>query len=227
MLIQAKCQHTCRWSIWHHLDFVFHGRVDNCGQAYLDRFDQVGGGVGHFFGWLDKLPLGHRVGSLGGGQSAGVAQRRRVLGHDGGGRKHLNAEGTRRDDSWRISSMSSHTKYFGKDSRNNARNVQQKKITCTENTIYDLERGPLVVLRKRWQWGSLCTWDCVQDGSTRFWQAIWIDWLALANWEGSTRPFWPAELLGSETPTKYAAWRQKNNNKWVTKLLLSSFFCNY
>lgn len=25
------------------------------------------------------------------------------------------------------------------------------------------------------------TCDCVQAGSTRFWQAIWMAWLALAN----------------------------------------------
>lgn len=39
-------------------------------------------------------------------------------------------------------------------------------------------------------------------GSTKFWQAIWIAWLALANWIGSTRPCWPAWLFGSEMPTR-------------------------
>lgn len=49
----------------------------------LDGFDKVGGGVGHLFGRLHKLSPGHRVGGLGGGQAARVAQRRSVLGHDG------------------------------------------------------------------------------------------------------------------------------------------------
>ena len=46
------------------------------------------------------------------------------------------------------------------------------------------------------------TCDGLLPGSTRFWHAIWIAWLALANWMGSTRPWWPAWLFGSETPTR-------------------------
>ncbi len=46
------------------------------------------------------------------------------------------------------------------------------------------------------------TWDWVQAGSTRFRQATWIDCLALANCEGSTSPFCPAWLFGSDTPTQ-------------------------
>lgn len=52
-------------------------------RPYLDGFDQVGGAVGHLLGRLDKVPLGRGVGRLGGRQPAGVAQRRRVLGHNG------------------------------------------------------------------------------------------------------------------------------------------------
>lgn len=46
------------------------------------------------------------------------------------------------------------------------------------------------------------TCDGLLAGSTKFWQAIWIAWLALANWIGSTRPCWPAWLFGSEMPTR-------------------------
>lgn len=55
----------------------------------LNGLDQVGSSVGHFFGGLDKLPLGHRVGSFGGGQATGITQSGRVFGHDGGCREHL------------------------------------------------------------------------------------------------------------------------------------------
>lgn len=51
------------------------------------------------------------------------------------------------------------------------------------------------------------TCDGLLPGSTRFWQAIWIAWFARANWMGSTRPWWPAWLFGSEIPTRYAAWK--------------------
>lgn len=57
--------------------------------SYLDGFDQVGGAVGHLLGRLDKVPLGSWVGRLGGGQSAGVAQRRRVLSDNGCSRENL------------------------------------------------------------------------------------------------------------------------------------------
>lgn len=65
------------------LNVLFGRRVD------LDGFDKVGGGVGHLFGRLHKLPPGHRVGRLGGGQATRVAQRRGVFGHDGRRRQHL------------------------------------------------------------------------------------------------------------------------------------------
>lgn len=58
----------------------------------LNGLDQVGSSVGHFFRWLDKLPLGNRVGSFGGGQATGVTQCRGVFGHDGGCREHLSRE---------------------------------------------------------------------------------------------------------------------------------------
>lgn len=51
------------------------------------------------------------------------------------------------------------------------------------------------------------TCDGLLSGSTKFWHAICIAWLALANWMGSTRPWWPAWLFGSEMPTRYAAWK--------------------
>ena len=53
------------------------------GGSDLDGLDQVGRGVGHLLGRLDELPPRHRVGGLGRGQAAGVAERRGVLGHDG------------------------------------------------------------------------------------------------------------------------------------------------
>lgn len=58
-------------------------------RPHLDGFDQVGGAVGHLLGRLDKVPLGRRVGCLGGSQTAGVAQRRRVLGDNGCGGENL------------------------------------------------------------------------------------------------------------------------------------------
>lgn len=51
------------------------------------------------------------------------------------------------------------------------------------------------------KWESL-TCDGLLAGSTKFWQAIWIAWWALANWTGSTSPSWPDWLLGSDTPTR-------------------------
>ena len=55
----------------------------------------------------------------------------------------------------------------------------------------------------------MVTCDGLLPGSTRFWHAIWMAWLALANWMGSTRPWWPAWLFGSEMPTRYAAWKRR------------------
>lgn len=63
------------------------------------------------------------------------------------------------------------------------------------------------------------TCDGLLPGSTRFWHAIWIAWLALANWMGSTRPWWPAWLFGSEMPTRYAAW--KESRKTAAQVLCS------
>lgn len=63
------------------------------------------------------------------------------------------------------------------------------------------------------------TCDGLLPGSTRFWHAIWIAWLALANWMGSTSPWWPAWLFGSEMPTRYAAW--KGRRKTAAQALCS------
>lgn len=57
---------------------------------------------------------------------------------------------------------------------------------------------------------SCITWAWVQPGSPKLWQAIWIAWFARANCVGSTSPCCPAWLLGSETPTRYAAWGEMN-----------------
>lgn len=57
--------------------------------TYLDGLDQVGSAVGDLLGRLDKMPLGHGVGCLGGGYAAGITQGRGVLGYDRGCRQNL------------------------------------------------------------------------------------------------------------------------------------------
>ena len=55
----------------------------------LDGFDEVGCGVGHLFGGLDKLSPGHRVGGFGGSQAAGVTESWGVFGYNGCCRQDL------------------------------------------------------------------------------------------------------------------------------------------
>lgn len=62
---------------------TFHNSDMYC-MSYLYCFDKVSCAVGHLFGRLDKVPLGHRVGCFGGGQAAGIAQSRGVLCNYGG-----------------------------------------------------------------------------------------------------------------------------------------------
>lgn len=65
------------------LNVLISWRVD------LDGFDEVGCGVGHLFGWLDKLSPSHWVGSFRRGQATGVTESRGVLGYNCGCRQDL------------------------------------------------------------------------------------------------------------------------------------------
>ncbi len=56
---------------------------------YLDVLDQVCCAVGHLLGSLNKVSLRHRVGCLGAGHLAGIAEHAGVLGNDSGCCQHL------------------------------------------------------------------------------------------------------------------------------------------
>ena len=167
----------------------------------LDGFDEVGCGVGHLFGGLDKLSPGHRVGGFGGSQAAGVTESWGVFGYNGCCRQDLT----------------------------NRFNTTEKQscikwgvmMRCAGQIIYDIGidlkvfklNEPFNLWHKRSIPGNgsvkysspgldPLTCDGLLAGSTRFWQAICIAWWARANWMGSTSPSWPDWLLGSDTPTR-------------------------
>ena len=64
-------------------------------QSYLDVLDKICCAVGYLLGCLHKMPLGHRIGRLGAGYLAGVAEDAGVLGNHRGCGQHLLLAGLR------------------------------------------------------------------------------------------------------------------------------------
>lgn len=53
-------------------------------EIYLDGFDQVSCSICNLLGRLNKVPFSNGVSCFGGGETAGIAQRRGVLSNNGG-----------------------------------------------------------------------------------------------------------------------------------------------
>lgn len=162
---------------------------------YLDSFNQVSSAVCNFLGRLHEVSLGNRICCFWWSNATSVAQSRRVFGHDRGSWQDLQKPAQNRHNV-RGAGQQPHC-----SSATSVPKARQQSQTTTPLTGHEQSKVPCPDRDGPLQ-SSAITCDGLLAGSTRFWHAIWIAWLARANWIGSTRPCWPAWLFGSEIPTR-------------------------
>ena len=136
--------------------------------AHLDVLDEVCSAVGNFLGCLHKVPLGHRVTGLAARNLARIAQDTSVFGNHCSCSQHLGSEVLHLHHLHRPLGRSPLPLFFPSLPSRFFTSPPQPNSTLYSSS-FPLPPSPLP------------TCCCVDDGLSKFWQAMEIAWLARAN----------------------------------------------